>query len=171
MIRQWCLEIPEIVNISVNTPYPGTETWLTESRRVTSRDYRLFDIQHAVLPTTAAGRVLRRAGPHAAGAQSQAPGLDRREGAGRHPGGQPARGQTNTLKMLWKFNSVYNPRLQSADHRRPVRYEMAPPPAPKDVIDPRSIYVHPAKGRRGRVIDDATETFVDQTRMKADAAT
>ena len=51
MIRQWCLEIPEIVNISVNTPYPGTESWLTESRRVTSRDYRLFDIQHAVLPT------------------------------------------------------------------------------------------------------------------------
>ena len=30
VIRQWCLEIPEIVNISVNTPYPGTESWLTE---------------------------------------------------------------------------------------------------------------------------------------------
>ncbi len=51
VIRQWCLEIPEIVNISVNTPYPGTESWLTESRRLTTRDYRLFDIQHAVLPT------------------------------------------------------------------------------------------------------------------------
>ena len=51
MIRQWCLEIPEIVNISVNTPYPGTESWLTEARRLTTRDYRLFDIQHAVLPT------------------------------------------------------------------------------------------------------------------------
>ena len=50
-IREWCLAIPEIVNISVNTPYPGTETWLTESRRLTTRDYRLFDIQHAVLPT------------------------------------------------------------------------------------------------------------------------
>ncbi len=34
VIRQWCLEIPEIVNISVNTPYPGTESWLTESREV-----------------------------------------------------------------------------------------------------------------------------------------
>ena len=45
------LEIPEIVNISVNTPYPGTETWHTEARRVTTLDYRLYDIQHAVLPT------------------------------------------------------------------------------------------------------------------------
>ena len=24
VIREWCLGIPEIVNISVNTPYPGT---------------------------------------------------------------------------------------------------------------------------------------------------
>jgi hypothetical protein len=39
------------VNISINTPYPGTETWLTEQRRLQTRDYRLFDIQHAVLPT------------------------------------------------------------------------------------------------------------------------
>jgi len=51
VVRDWCLEIPEVVNISINTPYPGTETWRTESRRLTTRDYRLFDIQHAVLPT------------------------------------------------------------------------------------------------------------------------
>ena len=51
VIREWCLEVPEIVNISVNTPYPGTESWLTEERRLATRDYRLFDIQHAVLPT------------------------------------------------------------------------------------------------------------------------
>jgi hopanoid C-3 methylase len=51
VVRQWCLEIPEIVNISVNTPYPGTETWRTEARRINTRDYRLYDIQHAVLPT------------------------------------------------------------------------------------------------------------------------
>jgi hopanoid C-3 methylase HpnR len=50
-VRQWCMEIPEIVNISVNTPYPGTESWHTESRKILTRDYRLFDIQHAVLPT------------------------------------------------------------------------------------------------------------------------
>ena len=44
--------------------------------------------------------------------------------------GNLARGQTNTLKMLWKFNSVYNPALQLSDHERPVRYELTPPPEP-----------------------------------------
>src|SRR5690348_17382615 len=43
--------MPDVINISVNTPYPGTESWLTEERRLATRDYRLFDIQHAVLPT------------------------------------------------------------------------------------------------------------------------
>jgi radical SAM superfamily enzyme YgiQ (UPF0313 family) len=50
-VREWALQVPEIVHITVNTPYPGTETWVTESRNFTSRDYRLFDVQHAVLPT------------------------------------------------------------------------------------------------------------------------
>ena len=171
VIRQWCLEIPEIVNISVNTPYPGTESWLTESRRVTSRDYRLFDIQHAVLPTqlplaefygelVRTQQVLNRKHLGWTAVKALAGIL----------ANNLARGQTNTLKMLWKFNSVYNPELQLADHARPVRYEMAPAPAPRDVVDARSIYIHPAQGRSARVIDDATETFVDQTRMKADAA-
>jgi hypothetical protein len=52
VIRQWCLDIPEIVNISANTPYPGTRMWLMGPRKMPSRDYRLFDIQHAVLPKT-----------------------------------------------------------------------------------------------------------------------
>jgi radical SAM superfamily enzyme YgiQ (UPF0313 family) len=51
IVRDWCMDVPEVVNISINTPYPGTETWLTEQRRFETRDYRLFDIQHAVLPT------------------------------------------------------------------------------------------------------------------------
>ena len=51
VVRDWCMNVPEVVNISVNTPYPGTETWVTEERRLQTRDYRLFDIQHAVLPT------------------------------------------------------------------------------------------------------------------------
>jgi hopanoid C-3 methylase len=38
VVRDWCLEIPEVVNISINTPYPGTETWRTESRRLTTLD-------------------------------------------------------------------------------------------------------------------------------------
>src|SRR6202167_5539257 len=27
VIRQWALTVPEIVHLTVNTPYPGTETW------------------------------------------------------------------------------------------------------------------------------------------------
>src|SRR5215470_2639502 len=51
IVREWALSVPEIVHLTVNTPYPGTETWRTESRGLTTRDYRLFDVQHAVLPT------------------------------------------------------------------------------------------------------------------------
>jgi hopanoid C-3 methylase len=171
VIRQWCLEIPEIVNISVNTPYPGTETWLTESRRVTTRDYRLFDIQHAVLPTQLplpefyrelvnTQQVLNRKHLGWSAVKSLAGIL----------AGNLARGQTNTLKMLWRFNSVFDPRLQIGDHQQPVRYEMAPPPAPKDVIDPKSIYVHSAHNRT-RVLDEETQGFVNQTRINADATT
>src|SRR6201994_230403 len=115
VIRQWCLEIPEIVNISVNTPYPGTESWMTESRRVTSRDYRLFDIQHAVLPTrlplaefygelVRTQQVLNRKHLGWSAVKALAGIL----------ANNLARGQTNTLRMLWKFNSVYNPELQLA---------------------------------------------------------
>src|SRR5262249_38868948 len=52
VLPAWALQIPEIVNVSINTPYPGTESFMTDARQFTTRDYRLFDIQHAVLPTT-----------------------------------------------------------------------------------------------------------------------
>ncbi len=166
VVRQWCLEIPEIVNISVNTPYPGTESWLTESRRLTTRDYRLFDIQHAVLPTrlpldefyselVRTQQVLNRKHLGWRALQELAGILAQ----------NLARGQTNTLKMLWKFNSVYNPALQVADHRQPVAYEMSLPPESRDLIESRSIYVHDPRGRNGRYIDDDTERFVERTRM------
>ena len=51
VVRDWALAVPEIVHITVNTPYPGTETWHTESRKFTTNDYRLFAVQHAGLPT------------------------------------------------------------------------------------------------------------------------
>src|SRR5580704_25438 len=112
-IRQWCLEIPEVVNISVTTPYPGTEIWQTEARKLTTRDYRLFDIQHAVLPTTLplpefyaelvkTQQVLNTKHLGVA-AVRQTLGI---------AGGLLLRGQTNFLRMIWKFNSVFNPALQ-----------------------------------------------------------
>jgi hypothetical protein len=41
-----------------------------------------------------------------------------------------ARGQTNFVRMLWKFNAVYNPERQIADHRRPIAYQMRLPTFP-----------------------------------------
>ena len=56
-----------------------------------------------------------------------------------------------------------------ADHARPVRYQMpAPPavrPAQKAVAKQAALYVHAPRGRVARNIDDATEKFVDETRM------
>jgi hypothetical protein len=63
------------------------------------------------------------------------------------------------------FNSVYDPKLQLADHAQPVRYEISLPPAPQAAVAPEALYVHPGRGRRAREIDAQTERFVDETRM------
>ena len=64
---------------------------------------------------------------------------------------------------------MFDPRLQLADHAREVRYEMAPPPAQTvKKLDPKSLYIHPPQGRKGRAaLDDAGERVVDETRMGA----
>jgi len=164
-VRAWCLEVPEIVNLSINTPYPGTEIWQSETRPLQSLDYRLFDIQHCVLPTklplpefydelVRTQQVLNR--KHLGwAALRDTLGLAAR---------LLARGQTNFIKMLWKFNSVYDPALLLADHAQPVRYEMEPPPHINARNDPRSLYLHETRGRADRAIDDNTERFVDETR-------
>ncbi len=165
-VRQWCLEIPEIVNISVNTPYPGTESWVTESRKFQTRDYRLFDIQHAVLPTKLPlpefyGELVRTQQilnkKHLGWAALKSTAI--------LAAGHLMRGQTNFVKMLWKFNSVYDPKLQIADHQRSVSYHMALPPPPREHVDSKLLYILPPKGRRGRAIDDSTEHFIETTRM------
>ena len=121
VVREWALSVPEIVHVTVNTPYPGTETWHTESRHFATRDYRLFDVQHAVLPT---GLPLARFYEELVRTQQV---LNRKHlglAALRHTFFLSARllaqGQTNFVRMLWKFNSVYNPQRQLADHQRPV---------------------------------------------------
>jgi hopanoid C-3 methylase len=167
-IRRWCLEVPEIVNLSVNTPYPGTEIWRREQRRLTSLDYRLFDIQHAVLPTR-----LPLPEFYAELVRTQQELNNKHLGwtALRCAAGIATRlllrGQTNFVRMLRRFNSVFSPRLQLADHQREVRYAMTPPPqAVERKLDPKSLYVHGPAGRRSRSIDDATETLVNATRMQ-----
>lgn len=165
-VREWCMDVPEIVNISINTPYPGTETWLTEQRRLTSRDYRLFDIQHAVLPTKLplerfyaelieTQRILYR--KH----------LNWRTGRGvaRAIGGHLLRGQTNFMRGMFRYNSVYSVEKLLADHARPVHYRLPEPPVASATARGRQLYVHAPRGRAARSIDDSTERFVEETRM------
>ena len=168
IVREWCLEMPDVINISVNTPYPGTESWITDGRRLETRDYRLFDIQHAVLPTrlplaefyrelvTTQRAIYRR---HLDWRQLwDASGIALR---------LLLRGQTNFVKSLFSLDSVYRPELLLADHAAPVVYEIPLPPPAHDEPQRgrRSLYIHAPRGRRGRNIDAATERFVEETRM------
>ncbi len=154
VIREWARNVPEIVHLTVNTPYPGTETWHTEARRLTTLDYRLFDVQHAVLPTRLPLRqfyeelvktqaVLNR--KHlgvAAIRKTAATAL-----------GYLLRGQTNFVRMLWKFSGVYNPERQYGDHFQEIRYSMRPPQANAAAkLNPLDLYVHnPAADRRAEI--------------------
>ena len=143
-IREWALTVPEVVHLTVATPYPGTETWLTEPRELTTRDYRLFDVQHAVLPTTLP---LERFYEQLVGTQSV---INRKHlgwaavrGAGALAIKALARGQTNYVRMMWNFSSVYNAKRQLGDHARPVSYEMRPPPRLGAVRPSKAtLYVH-----------------------------
>jgi hopanoid C-3 methylase HpnR len=152
-VREWAMSVPEIVNITVQTPYPGTETWLTESRKLTTLDYRLFDVQHAVLPTRLPLRrfyeelvrtqaVLARKHLGVA-ALTQTTGIVAR---------QLLHGQTNFVKMIWKFNQVYNADRQHAEHLRSAEYLLSPPQetaaAPAAPPDRKDLYVHAPLRRR-----------------------
>jgi hopanoid C-3 methylase HpnR len=146
VVREWALTVPEIVHVTVNTPYPGTETWQSEAHGLTTRDYRLFDVQHAVLPTRLP---LARFYDELVRTQQV---LNRKHlglAALKHTvllsAKLLAKGQTNFVRMLWKFNSVYNPGRQVADHGRRVDYEIHLPTAERSK-DPQVFYVHqPAK--------------------------
>ncbi|MBV8650257.1 MAG: hopanoid C-3 methylase HpnR, partial [Alphaproteobacteria bacterium] len=102
-VRQWCLEVPEVVNISINTPYPGTETWITEQRRLTTRDYRLFDIQHCVLPTRLPlAEFYRELVETQQVLNKKHLGWAAMRDVGLIAGKLLLRGQLNFLKMIWK---------------------------------------------------------------------
>ncbi|HEX5815771.1 MAG TPA: hopanoid C-3 methylase HpnR [Methylomirabilota bacterium] len=143
VVREWALTVPEIVHLTVATPYPGTEIWHTESRRLTSLDYRLFDVQHAVLPTRLPLQEF-----YAQLVKTQAV-LNRKHlgvAALRETASialsLALRGQTNFLRMLWKFGSVYNIQRQFADHQRPVTYAMRPPGPVATQPRARDLFIH-----------------------------
>src|SRR5262245_49622497 len=130
-------------------PYPSTETWLTESRRLTTLDYRLFDVQHAVLPTrlplhrfytelVKTQAVLARKHLGAA-ALAKTTGIVAK---------QLLRGQTTFARMIGKFDQVYNAARQYSAHLEPVTYQL-PSPAEHQVTPGRKeLYVHLPLPRR-----------------------
>ncbi|MGH2875352.1 MAG: hopanoid C-3 methylase HpnR [Solirubrobacteraceae bacterium] len=154
LVREFALSVPQIVHLTVITPYPGTEIWREQSDKLTTRDYRLFDIQHAVLPTrlplerfyeelVRTQSVINRKHLGTA-AVAKAAGVMAR---------QLAHGQTNFARMIWKFNSIYNAQRQYGDHQREVRYEVPLPaplrsPEPGKRRDPTELYIH----RRGTAV-------------------
>lgn len=144
LMREFALSVPEIVHLSIMTPYPGTEIWHTQSRELTTLDYRLFDIQHAVLPTTLPlHRFYEELVKTQAVINRKHLGMAALAKTARTAGRYLLRGQTNFARMLWKFNRVYNPRRQYADHQRPVHYEL-PVPQHRDVgpRDRTELYIH-----------------------------
>jgi hopanoid C-3 methylase HpnR len=168
IVREWGVDLPDVVNISVNTPYPGTESWMTEGPRVASRDYRLYDIQHTVLPTrlplaefydelVATQRAFYR--KHL--------GWRRVMNTAGVIAGHLMRGQTNFVRSLFLLDRVFRPEFLLADHALPVDYEIPLPQSPAADQAPAraALYVHPPRGRKGRAIDQATERFVEETRM------
>src|SRR6266568_1155578 len=164
IVRDWCLEMPDVINISVNTPYPGTESWITDGRRLETRDYRLFDIQHAVLPTRLPlAEFYRELVTTQRAIYSRH--LDWRQlwDASGVVAPLLLRGQTNFVRSLFSLNSVYRPELLLADPAAPVAYEIPLPPQGRD--EGRgggvSLYIHAPRGRKGRAIDGATERFVE----------
>src|SRR4029077_7603086 len=144
MVREWALTVPEIVHLTVQTPYPGTETWITESRRLTTLDYRLFDVQHAVLPTRLplhpfSSELVR---PQAVLARKHL-GIAALAKTSGIVARQLLRGQTNFARMIWKFNQVYHADRQDSAPQREPR-SLHPPPADKPTVTPdrKQLYIH-----------------------------
>jgi hopanoid C-3 methylase HpnR len=143
-VREWALSVPEIVHVTVNTPYPGTETWVTESRNFTTRDYRLFDVQHAVLPTKLPlARFYEELVRTQQVLNQKHLGFAALKDTFVMAAGFLAKGQTNFVKMLWKFSSVYNAKQQFADHHRKIKYSInLPSAAPTGRVDQSLLYIH-----------------------------
>jgi len=150
IVREWGVELPEVINISVNTPYPGTESWATQGSEVASRDYRLYDIQHAVLPTrlplaefydelVTTQRAFYR--KHL--------GWRRLIDTAGVVAGHLSHGQTNFLRSLFLLDRVYRPELLLADHTLPVKYQMPlPRPLAARQSTSRALYIHSPRGRK-----------------------
>lgn len=146
-VRDFALDVPEIVHLTVKTPYPGTAIWRTEAQRLTSLDYRLFDIQHAVLPTRLPLQFFYRELVHTQSVLNRKHlSFAAARGTAGIMGRQLLHGQTNFARMLWRFNKVYNSGRQYGDHQRVSRYEL-PLPDPEQ-FGRRDLYIHARSQRQ-----------------------
>ena len=109
IVRQWALEVPGDGPFDRCHALSGTETWITSASELTTLDYRLFDIQHAVMPTRLPLKKF-----YEELVKTQRVLGDNHMGFGAMRGAAAIavrlllKGQTNFDKMLWKFNKVYN---------------------------------------------------------------
>lgn len=143
VVRQFCIEVPEIVNLSVFTPYPGTESWYTESRNLITRDYRLFDIQHAVLPTQLPlEEYYQELVKTQEVVNKKFLGWKGLFFVSLYLTKNLLRGQTNMFRLFLGYNRVYNPKLQFADHQMEVKYQIQLPPETPGSVSPEKLYVH-----------------------------
>jgi hopanoid C-3 methylase HpnR len=142
VVREWMLSVPEIVHLTVNTPYPGTETWATDARGLATRNYKLFDVQHAVLPTR-----LPLEKFYAELVKTQQILFRKHMGwsalwnCAAIAGGHLLQGQTNFLKTLWKFGGQYNVQKLLRDHHEETRYPIALPTRKSEKVAARELYI------------------------------
>jgi magnesium-protoporphyrin IX monomethyl ester (oxidative) cyclase len=141
--QEWATMVPEVVHLTVATPYPGTELFHTESRPLSSLDYRLYDIQHAVLETKLP---LREFYEELVKTQEiinkKFMGWRTAVAVSKILAGQLSRGQTNFLRMLFKFSKAYNVDRFYADHFKEVEYSMRRPSDYPKKMKPQDLLVH-----------------------------
>jgi hopanoid C-3 methylase len=141
--REWATAVPEMVHLTVATPYPGTELFYNNERPLASTDYRLYDIQHAVMATKLPlAEFYRELVDTQAIINRKFMGWRTALAVSQILAGQMIRGQTNFLRMLFKFSSVYNANRQVADHLRPVRYHMRRPESYGRIPSMAEVLVH-----------------------------
>jgi hypothetical protein len=70
---------------------------------------------------------------------------------------------------MLRYPSVFRLDKLLADHARSAPYDMPlrPPTRREPAAKATGLYVHEPRGRSGRHTDEATERFVDATRMSA----
>jgi magnesium-protoporphyrin IX monomethyl ester (oxidative) cyclase len=171
--QEWAAIVPEVVHLTVATPYPGTELFHTESRDLTSLDYRLYDIQHAVMETRLP---LREFYGELVKTQEiinkKFMGWRTAAAVSRILAGQLARGQTNFLQMLFKFSKAYNADRFYADHFKPVEYEMRRPSEYGRKVTPSDLLVHiggAAPAQRAAELTQLAPASPEPTMRRAEA--